>query len=140
MTPNERYWEKRRKNPVYIRKQMIYRLRDKYKGFKFEYIGDTFVIEVLNPFRIMTNKSGLNLHDDATYNRVQNDLRKKIKAIDSETHMVIVEPTYTQVYLSKIDNVDAVCDAIKDFVVNNLEIYGAYKKNGKAMGKKFMDG
>lgn len=137
------YQKKRKENPVAIRKDFIKNLKAKYKGFNFEYNdikkGHIFIVEVKNPFRIMNKYYDMNLCDTKAYNKLQNELKRRIQTIDKHKSIIIVEPSYTQVFLTNTDNIEIICDIVNEFIKDNIAIYGQYKKNGKKMGAAFIN-
>lgn len=112
--------EARKKRPK------AYSFSHKYNGFHFKWMDDILIFEVAMPFRVHTKRSTTIVYDQRVYNRLQNDIRSRIREVDHTRKIVIMEPSYIQVYLSDITNVDAIVEVCKEFIKECTEKYGQY--------------
>lgn len=118
-------------------KQFINSLKSKFKGFDFELDGDIMTIEIKLPFRIIIEKYGTKHCDDAEYQKIQNELRRKVYPMCKKQHLIVIECQYLQLFISKEENIEELCNTVRDFVKKKLEIYGKYKKSGRFVGADF---
>lgn len=147
MTEEEARIKRNEKAREYYRKahpKIAYRaeikdLKEKYKGFKFEYDGTILSFEIKLPFRVMQESYGVKHCDDKEYARLQNVLRRRINEVDSSNKIVVLECGYIDCHLSSLENVDQICEVCRDFVRENLKIYGYYIKKGKKLAEGLFD-
>lgn len=127
----------RKAHPKFSYRAEIKDLKEKYKGFKFEYDGTILSFEIALPFRIMVEEYGVKHCDDKEYGRLQNIIRRRIKAIDPSENIVILACGYLQVFLKNMDKVEEICQECRVFVKEQLAIYGPYVKRGRQVGEHF---
>jgi hypothetical protein len=118
-------------------KAEIQHLKDKYKGFKFKYDGTVLSFEIKLPFRIMVEEYGAKRCDDKEYARLQNILRRRLNEVDDSNKIVVLECGYIDAHITNMEKADEICEVCRDFVKEQLEIYGSYIKNGRKVGEHF---
>lgn len=118
--PKDEKEEARKKRPK------AYSFSHKHKGFHFKWMDDILMFEVAMPFRVQTKHSTTKIYDQRVYNSLQNEIRRRISEVDKTRKIIIMEPSYIQVYLSEIANVDAIVEVCKEFIKECTEKYGQY--------------
>lgn len=118
--PKDEKEEARKKRPK------AYSLSHKHKGFHFKWIDDVLMFEASMPFRVQIEKTNQCVSDMHAYNSLQNELRKRINDVDKSRKIVVLDPTYLQIYFSDITNVDAIVEVCKEFIREKTDKYGQY--------------
>ena len=118
-------------------KKFIEPFKEKYKGFKFKYDGTVLSFEINLPFRIMVEEYGAKRCDDKEYARLQNILRRRLNEVDDSNKIVVLECGYIDAHITNMEKADEICEVCRDFVKEQLEIYGSYIKNGRKVGEHF---
>lgn len=124
-------------NEKQIAKRFLKPLKDKFKGFKFGIDGSVLLIEVKLPFRCVKIEYGVKHCDEEELAKLQKELRNRVRKLLKHNHIVIVDCQYAQLFISKNEDVDAVCEETRNFVKEKLAIYGQYYKNNKKCNKDF---
>lgn len=135
--PKKKYVYEKPLTPKQAEKKFIKSLKEKYKGFKFEMNDNVLVVEVKNPFRLIKEAYGVKHCDDEGINKLQFELRRRLHPLSKHNNLVIVDCQYTQLFLSKEDNIDELCEETRKFIKEKLAIYGQYYKNNKKCNKDF---
>lgn len=135
--PKKKYVSNKPLTPKQAAKKFLKPFKEKYKGFTFELNDNIVAIEVKLPFRIVKEEYGVKHCDDATYQKIQNELRRKVYPLCKHNHIIVIECQYLQAFLSKDENLDEICTIIREFVKEKLEIYGQYTKRGYLVGADF---
>lgn len=133
MKPSEerrKYYERIGQSDKYKNKVIVMGLKEKYKGFKFK--SDSKVIEfsVMLPFRIVKQVGKSIRCDDEKYAELQSELRKRIRKVDTNPNIVVMECGFIDAHFTNTENLDEICAVIRDFIKEQLNIYGAYVKSG----------
>lgn len=135
--PKNKYVSNKPLTPKQAAKKFLKPFKEKYKGFTFELNDNIVAIEVKLPFRIVKEEYGFKRCDDETYQKIQNELRRKVYPMCKKQNIIVIECQYLQAFLSKDENLDEICTTIREFVREKLEIYGQYTKRGYLVGADF---
>lgn len=135
--PKKKYVYEKPLTPKQAAKKFLKPFKEKYKGFTFELNGNIVAIEVKLPFRIIKEEYGVKHCDETAYQKIQNELRRKVYPLCKYKNIIVIECQYLQAFLSKDENLDEICTLIREFVAEKLTIYGQYTKRGYLVGANF---
>lgn len=112
-------------------KKMLKELERKFNGFTLGFDENIIIIEVKLPFRCIKEEYEVRHCDDDEISKIQKELRNRLRPLLTKKNIVVVECSYLQLFISKEENIDAVCEETVKFLKEKTEIYGKYEKNGK---------
>lgn len=119
-------------------KMMLKPLKEKFNGFTFDFDGNVIIIDVKLPFRCIKEEYEVRHCDDDEISKIQKELRNRLRPLLAKKNIVIVEWSYLQLFISKEENIDAVCEETVKFLKEKTERYGQYEKNGKLCNSKLL--
>ena len=119
-------------------KRMLKPLKEKFKGFTFDFDGNVIIIEAKLPFRCIKEEYEVRHCDDEEISKIQKEFRNRLRPLLTKRNIVIVECAYLQLFISKEENIDAVCEETVRFLKEKTEIYGQYEKNGKVCNSNLL--
>lgn len=118
-------------------KEWLKPYKEKFNGFKFEFNDDILIVEVKLPFNIVKVVSGVRHCDEDKIYELQKELRKRISQVEEEKHLIILDCHYVQIYLSNVGHLDEICTLTKEFIQQQIEVFGRKTIRGRKTNKDF---